>query len=919
MGATLAPPKILIVDDQPANLVALRLLLERISATVLEAQSGNEALGLLSEHDFALILLDVDMPGMDGYEVAAIARSVRATQEIPILFLTAAYHDERHRLKGYEAGAVDYIEKPINDHILLAKTRIFLDLYRAHAQTRQANAQLRAEISRRQAAEARLLLTRHIVDHMGDIGLLLDAAGHIQDVNDTACAQLGMDRYELLRLTIFDLYEQLLPNLAVKLWRLTRRKRTLVLRGALRSPLGANFLSEIQLSFITFQGQEFLFAFIRNISQRAEVEKRLQLLSRTVEESPASIIITDAEGVIQYVNPMFEKITGYSSDEAVGQNPRLLKSGENDDATYQELWKRISSGHTWRGELLNKRKDGTLYWEQASISPVANSDTGRITHYVGVKLDITEKKQTEMAINQERQRLNNILEGTQAGAWEWRIPERQITYNDRWAQMMGYASVELGDITPEAWERFIHPDDLPLFQRRLERHFAGQSPAFATEMRVKHRHGQWIWVNNRAKVLARASDGAPLLMAGAMQDITASKRAEQALREAKAQAEQASQAKSEFLANMSHEIRTPMNAILGMTELLAERDLDPNAQRFVDVAHNAGETLLSIINDILDLSKIEAGKAQVESTPFDLPALLSHAMEIFAPQIQAKKLSFTHSVDTHLPQWVKGDPLRVRQILFNLLSNALKFTEVGSITLSAKLLRAGWVSLAVEDTGIGISPQRQSQIFESFSQEDASITRRYGGTGLGLTISSRLAQLMGGELQVSSSVGNGSCFTLQLPLPQTTAEQAPTPQEHPELDARKQLRILIAEDSADNQLLLREFLKQSPHTLAFAENGRIAVEMFQREGPFDLVLMDMQMPQMDGMTATRKIRHWEHAHDKPHTPIIALTAYALTEEIQRVLQAGCDDHVSKPVKKRQLLDMIARWRRQESEPQPPTR
>ncbi|GEM_PF-2040874 len=672
-----------------------------------------------------------------------------------------------------------------------------------------------------------------------------------------------------------------------------------------------------------------------DITARKRADEELHKLLLAVEQSPTSIVITDLNAQIEYANPAFTRVSGYTLDEANHQNPRILQSGHTPRSVYNELWATLTDGEVWRGEFHNRRKDGSDYVELAIISPVRQPD-GRVTHYLAVKEDITAHKRVEEELKhyrlhleelveirtaelkstEERSRL--ILESSADGLYGEDTEGFATFINPAACAMLGYTAEQ---VLGQSMHDLIHhtrPDGSPYPKAEcpIQRSLSIGQMLRQDEDVFWHADGHPFPVAYSSHPMYR--NGVLIGAVVSFFDISVQKQTEAAREAALVEAERLARLKSEFLANMSHEIRTPLNAVLGFAQIGVRQNDGRKAQDFFKRILDSGQLLLGIVNDILDFSKIEAGKLSIDPGVMDIHAVIDHAADQLRGRAADKQLELRVELASELPATCAGDGLRVTQVLGNLLSNAIKFTERGSVcvtvavethALDAEMAHEReWLCLSVADTGIGMTETHVARLFRPFEQADGSITRRFGGTGLGLAISKRLVDMMGGTISVISQVGVGTRFDVRLPLrePQgvinaPTLGSGFTPLSVHQVPRLRGLVILVAEDNPTNRLVLEELLRDEGCWLVQVENGAQAVERVRNNDPnaFDLILMDVQMPVLDGIEATRQI----HAL-RPQLPIIGLTAHALAAERQHCLAAGMVDHVAKPVDLERLVAVI---------------
>lgn len=897
----------------------------------------------------------------------------------------------------------------------------------------------------------------------------------------------------------------------------------------------------------------------------------LETLRASVEQSANLIIITDIKGNIEYVNQAFEKTTGYTAAEVIGKTPGILKSGEQTAEFYRNLWSTIGSGKTWKGEFHNRRKDGSLYWDATTITPLLNvrgetvrylgikeeiteqklaavemaesenrfaqlaeqsrtfiwevdayglytyanpvaetilgylpcelvghmhfydihpekerqefrdaafkvfeargafnnlensavtkdgrtvwvstngipvlNEDGSLRGYRGSDKDITERKKAEDLLRESETRLTLTLEAVNDGLWDWNVLTGTAYFSPKYYTMLGYYTGEF-PATFESWRALVHPEDIAKIEGELKESIETGNDYMA-DIRMKSKSGYWVWISTRGKVVAwdangkasrmmgthsditdrkrvaetlltsserlalaveagrvgiwdyniannrlvwddqmfrlygitreqfsgayeawtsgvhpedrvrvdaefqmairggkdfntefrvlwpdgsthtvraiakvaRDAAGVPLRLVGTNWDITKEKQVEASMQnlnrqlaEATERAERATAAKSEFLATITHELRNPLTGVLGFAEILADSPLNEEQQSYAESIRESGNHLLSLINDILDFSSIEKGALMLNVGRFELAGLIKLSSDIVQKSAKDKGLEFRCEVSAGVPELADGDERRIRQILINLLANAVKFTSSGTVVLRVAPAE-NFLAFSIEDTGIGISSEAIARLFQLFTQADSTINQKYGGTGIGLAVSQRLAKAMGGTLSVVSSPGKGSTFTLRLPLEAPSKKIDITHALAPALDtkdvagletaAKACLSVLVVEDDRSNSMMVGKMLQTLGYLVEFAVNGAEAVEAFA-PGKYLAILMDLRMPVMNGFDAVKIIRSRESG---TRTPIVALTANVVSGSRELYLAAGIDAYLPKPFKREELKAALAK-------------
>jgi PAS domain S-box-containing protein len=1064
--------KILAIDDIFDNLISIKALVMEAfpKAIVFMAQSGSKALELAQTEDPDLILLDVVMPGMDGFEICQRLKMHPSMREIPVVFVTALKGDRDSRIKALNVGAEAFLSKPIDEIELVAQIKAMVKIKKANLQKINENqrlaelvnlrtSELKQQLEERKIAEKKLVeqelqyhnladsgqalirasgvdkgsfyfnepwlkftgrkldeemgmgwyksmhhediaaytngyhqafeqknpfelefrlknsvgVYRWIREHgspnydsqhnfMGYIGhcfditdkrkveerlnlqslvlnqiqdcvTITDLNGVLIDINDSVVRLLGYSREELLGSTIHNYGENtakgasqddiLGQTLANGCWKgevanYTKDGRELILDV------------RTQMVFDQTQKPIALCGISTDITVKKEAEAMFKVLQQAVEQSPVSVVITDPAGTIEYVNPKFCQVTGYTSNEALGQNPRILKSGVQPARIYKEMWAKITSSQTWHGEFNNKKKSGELFWEAATISPILD-EKGSICHFLAVKEDITDQKHTQLVqqtlyqiartailadsigsfLEFVRQELSKLIDTTNFFVAIYNsVKDTLSTVHvkdemddfDEWPAGRSLT----GKVVKDGVTIFLQQKEIETFLVSNNLEWVGTPSLSWVGVPIlinKKVEGALVVQSYSNDAAYSASDIALLEMIAHETGLFMEKqRMIEDLIFAKEKAQESDSLKTAFINNISHEIRTPLNGIQGFGQLMTESDLTVEERlSYYNSVEESSSRLIQTVTDYMDMAMLASGNMPVNLSTIYLISEVADLTEKYRIKCEAKNLEFQLDFHNIADDFVVVfDKEILSKVLGHLLSNSIKFTSKGSVRLSCSI-SANLLIISVKDTGKGIGKEKQQKVFDAFIQEDLSTTRGHEGSGLGLAIVKRITELLNGNIQVESEKGEGAEFRLFFPI------QIPNPSAHgqvlippkPRLVYDTEPVILVAEDDEDNYYYIQVLLNRMGYKYLRVDNGEDAVLQSLNNPAISLVLMDIKMPVLNGIEATIQIKA-----QLPDLPVIAITAYAQTGDEFRIIEAGCNDYIAKPIQKKELQTKI---------------
>ncbi|RMF07491.1 MAG: PAS domain S-box protein, partial [Candidatus Neomarinimicrobiota bacterium] len=739
---------------------------------------------------------------------------------------------------------------------------------------------------------------RKLVDQT-PVAIGIHSGGKWRFINQEGARLMGYDSYEeLLGTPVLNVVHPDSQKVALERIRYIAKtgKPVPIAEEKLLRKDGTTVYTLVTSSPISYKGEPSFQVTALDITALKEAESEIQILTEAVEQSPSIVMITDLDGRIEYVNPRFREVTGYEDDEVIGKVARLMRKKHHTPESYRDLWETITSGRAWQGEFLNKKKDGTSYWESATISPVVDVEN-QPRHFLLAIEDITEKKETQQKLLESEAKFRSIFEESLDTIFLSTPEARILDINQAGEDLFGYSRKEL--LRMNARDLYANPEDRDAFVDRI----LAQGYVKDYQVDLRRKDGTIRTCLLTVKAL-ESGDQENRQLAGLIHDITDRELQRRQLEEALEKAQEGERVKTLFLANMSHEIRTPLNSILGFVDVLRRKEMFENQQEqneVIDIIQASGQRLMRTVHEILDISQLEAGAFTLNPEPLNLNQLIKQVTKEHSSTIKMRGLELIVLTEVRKPM-IFGDMESILKALSNLVDNAIKYTPSGTIQIRLKR-EQGKYAVYVQDSGIGISKDYMQRMYEAFSQESTGFTKKYQGLGLGLSITKRCLDLNHVPISVESEKEKGTTFRLEFtPWKPETKQKKPqtrtTELEPPPAEVYGD--VLVVEDDPSSQMLMEYFLK-SRYDLSYAVSVREALEILQEKQPL-IVLLDVSLAgDEDGLDLVRTMRssdQWKSI------PVIALTAHAFVTDRDRCLAAGCNDYLSKPVRQSQLLERI---------------
>lgn len=963
-------PCIFYVDDQANHFSEFEKINAEEGYQIHHCMDVKNSLLMALELQPDIIILSLEIQDMDLIEVIGFYKSHAVLSNTAIM-ATSQFQESEKITSALANGVDDFLLQPYCPALVHKRIRNTLQI-----------------IANQKSDRIQMALSNVLEESLNEIYIFDAESLHLFYASRGATKNLGYTAQELHTMTPFQLvkedsraqFEEAFQSL------LESQDSQAFLNTEFMRKGGTYYPAEVYLQQTTVFSKPAIVALVMDITKLVQEREQVERLARAIESSADAVFVTDTTGTITYVNPAFSELYGWSAEEAIGQTPKCLKSHLNPESTYQEIWSQLLSGKTWKGTLINRRKVGQgpsglpllgqssrqaknwleeFRWVHMTVSPIYDKQ-GDCISYVALQRDITEKvldekKQAQKhiqaviragvakSLQQQtslKEKLDHVLSAL-LGISEYQHLRRGCLYlnNPETNQCELISTYGKFSIAPPlTYHEYWFVEEFAEFPRSvIQTHIINQCNCDSTsneECNAQESHGHYLIPISHlgeplgAMVLSSESfpDDDPdhiqfLQSIGELIGMAViNDRLTEDLKTAQQKAVEANISKDMFLANISHEIRTPMTAILGYSEILMDQLESKSQVKMIDTIKQNGDYLLCLINDLLDLSKINSQKMAVELMQCSPSQILFNVESLLKVRADKKCIGYITEFDGAIPEHIQTDPTRFKQILVNLVGNAIKFTDQGAVRVVARYLmenQVPFLQVEVVDTGVGITDNQMQRLFQPFVQADASMTRRFGGTGLGLTICKKLTEMLNGSISVTSISSVGSTFVIKIPtgvaadvnlvqydsgghdlvIEKVAAPAVP--------DNLKEYfgfspRVLVADDGADNQHLLSYILKKWQCEYDIVENGKLAVEAVQaaeeQGAPFDIILMDIQMPVMDGFTATKTLR--DSGYSKP---IIAITAHAMNTQLQKCIEAGCDAHTSKPINRKQLLSLICEY------------